>query len=109
MYKVNRELLNDMIDIINSDNPIAIEKRKQLINCFIRNNILTSYYGVSWVELEVHIQGYYIKFIGTRCGCNIWFDDNDGELVIRSRKPRNTQLVYTDSAGYFESSLIKED
>lgn len=100
MKKVNKDMVKTIL------NEMPDEKKAVLRKALERNMILTSARVMSWAELEIYKQGFYLKLDGTRCKFNVWADDNDGELVFR-RKPNSDKLdlIYTDSGQMAESDF----
>lgn len=84
-----KEIANMTVEMIFEAMP---ENKKEVFrNACIRNNILTSYYGLDFSELTVYKEGFYWSASGTRSGFAVFAKDNDGELDI-IRKPKENKL-----------------
>lgn len=102
MSNVNKELafigLKGMSD----------EKKQVLHNALIRNSILTSCPVLENCFATIYIEGWYFQFKGVRSSFNVYFADNDGEMV-QMRKPHESKLhkIYDDSFKCWESDFRK--
>lgn len=67
------------------------EKKRVFINACVRNDILTTYYGMGFSTLTIYKEGFYIEFSGCRCSFSCYMEDHDGELQLK-RKPKESKL-----------------
>lgn len=100
MYKVNRELVTQML------NEMPEEKKVVLGKALLRNFLLTSAKVLSSCTLTVYKEGFHIRLDGTRCSFSVYAKDNDGELEF-CRKPAESKLrkLYEDWGGMDEGDF----
>ena len=70
---------------------IDVEKLKVLCKACLRNGILTTVFEQTFLIIETYAEGYYLKFLGTRSGANI-FLTKDLKVI---RKPIGIKLLNT--------------
>ena len=74
-------------------------KIKALVNACIRNEMLTTTYGLEQMTMTVYKEGWLLTFNGCRSQFRVFAKDNDGEVEI-TRKPNESKLhkIYDDWA-----------
>lgn len=70
---------------------IDVEKLRVLCKACLRNGILTTVFEQTFLIIETYAEGYYLKFLGTRSGANI-FLTKDLKVI---RKPIGIKLLNT--------------
>lgn len=75
-------------------------KKRALHNACDRNDVLTSYFGLSNQTIHVYKEGWYVELYGTRCAFKAWAYDNDGDFVF-SRKPKENKLHKLYSLSFY--------
>lgn len=102
MYKVNRELLFQML----KDMPEP--KKEVLRKALTRNSLLTSCRTLEHCYFTVYKEGFLIELCGTRCGFAVYANDNDGNFAFM-RKPNKNKLhkLYSDWGRMNESDYIE--
>lgn len=80
-------------------------KKQTLANTITRNYMLTSSEQLSFADIVVYKEGWYLTLSGARCKFTVWASDNDGELVF-TRKPREDHLhkLYGESLYHVEAA-----
>lgn len=98
MHECNKELVKEMIEMVMKDE----KKCKVLENALYRNFDFTSDYNLPYCTLEIYKEGWYLILGGCKCSFKVWFDDNDGELII-NRKPNKDKisLIYTEDCNTY--------
>ena len=91
MRKVNREIAQDIMNMLPESKKIALAK------ACTRNAMFTSSYGLENMTMTVYIEGFQLKLEGCRSSFSVYAKDNDGEFEI-TRKPAESKLhkLYED-------------
>lgn len=71
---------------------MPIERKTVLRKALERNCDLTSSYILEDAYMEIYIEGFYLKLEGTRSSFSVYAEDNDGEYIIKRRKPNANKL-----------------
>ena len=92
MYKTNHDLIKMILEDLPED------RKKVLTKALDRNFYLTSVWTLSWADLYVYEEGFYLELSGTRAKFSVWVYDNDGNFEY-GRKPVDSKLhlIYKDS------------
>lgn len=85
MREVNVEIAREIL------NKLPQSKINTLINACIRNEILTSSFGLENLTMTIYKEGFRIQMDGCRSSWSVYAKDNDGELEI-TRKPNESKL-----------------
>lgn len=87
----------EYVELLDKDEVMKIvenidgEKLRVLCKACLRNGILTTVFEQTFLIIETYAEGYYLKFLGTRSGANI-FLTKDLKVI---RKPIGIKLLNT--------------
>ena len=85
MESYNREIAAEIL------RKLPESKMTALRNACIRNEMMTSSYGLENATMTVYIEGFKLHLDGCRASFSVYAKDNDGEFEI-TRKPAENKL-----------------
>ncbi len=85
---------------------LTLDRAEKLYHALERNYILTTAFCLSWGNVEVYEEGFYINLTGTRCNFTAFYDDKN-EIFIR--KPRKRTLIWKTSSEVNLQDIVDDE